>query len=331
MRRMIWMAMAALALLGGNAEARSFGGATVSGPYGIHASRLAAQARAPERRHGFENLEAAEFPAIGTFTWEPYNRVRNAAFGMTYRTQRHLQARRKGYVTGGPAGDAGPLDAARPLASYDEADGSHRRFVVAVQEDVRRVPATLGQARSAADMVAAVLARLEGKQRASLTLALRSRDGARVRPLLLYAAEKRGEYWECSFYDPHLQVADVDAEGQPVSHVFGAPREPGAGRFHQLRFPASGVGRPQVAHSWVSTLDWHEQDGAAFAPASDVAWLDLEWTQLFTVDHRVDAWDPAGVGAAFDVEVALGDRRNHKDFTFGGSDAVADQTGVELD
>lgn len=279
------------------AEAGSFATASPTGPYGIHASRLAAQARAPEGSHGFEDVGAEEFPAFGSFTWEASDGTRSAAFGMTYRVQRHLQARRKGAVSGAPRGDAGPLDADRPLGFYDDATGEHRPLVVTIQEDLRRVPATLQQAAAPADLLAQVLARLEGKQRASLTLALRSRDGARVRPLMLYRAELRGEYWECSFYDPQLATGDVGAEGAPTSHVFGAPEQPGAGRFHQLRFPASGLGRPQVAHSWVQTLDGYEQDGAAFAPVSDVAWLDLDWSQVYTVDHAVDAWAPGAEGS----------------------------------
>ena len=329
-----WMTWATLALAMGQllgiapaASARSYAG-VAAGPYGIHAARLAAQARAPAQTHGFEGLDAEEFPAIGTFTWEPYNRTHSAAFGMALRTQRHLQARFRGAVSGAARGDAGPLDAERPLGSYDEASGDHRRLVVAVQHDVERVPVSLHSTREPADLVAAVLARLEGKLRASLTLALRSRDGARVRPLLLTKAEKRGQYWECTFYDPHLQIVDQDAAGEPVSHVFGAPEQAGSGRFHQLRLPASGVGAPQVSHSWVATLDAHDQAGGAFAPVSDVAWLDLDWSQLHTVEHSVDAWAP---GAGFDLDPGLDSRKRFKEFTFGGSDALGEQTGVELD
>lgn len=328
MRRRIPVVLALALVLTSGAWGRSYGGASGTGPYGIHASRLAAQARAPEQAYGFEGLGAEEFPAFGAFSWRPYNDSWSSAFGMTYRTQRHLQARRRGAVSGAPRGDAGPLDAARPLSAYDEATGGHRPLVQAVQADQRVHPARLSRDAAPADMVASVLARLEGKQRASLTLALRSRDGRRVRPLMLYRAELRGDTWECTFYDPHLQVAEV-ADGEPRSHVFGSPDQPGGGRFHQLRLPADGVGRPQVAHSWVATLDHHQQDGAAFAALADFAWLDLDWGQLSLVDHAADAWDPAGITGG--GEVFGGHDRALVDFHFGASDAAAAQLGVELD
>ena len=40
--------------------------ALAQGPYGVHAARLAAQARLPQATHGFSGLGAEEFPAFGT-------------------------------------------------------------------------------------------------------------------------------------------------------------------------------------------------------------------------------------------------------------------------
>jgi hypothetical protein len=241
------------------------------------------------QRHGFEDLEPVDFPAFGSFSWDQGGNRVSSSFGMAYRTHRHFLAKehveklRKGIEdeeryqvrSKRPADE---IDATTPLGRYDESTGMGTRLIGAIKVDQLSKPAYQSQAQNLTDLWAHVSARLEGQNFRSLVMALRSKDGTRIRPIFIYSAQGTYEHWVCNFYDPQIQVASSNGKRSDVS---GMPEKPGRGRFHQLRFQTNGFGAIEVSGSWLDEVE----KGEAFADG-DGEWRTIDWRNIYTVDFN---------------------------------------------
>ena len=246
-------------------------------------------------RYGFDKLEAKDFPSFGTFAWTEGETRFSSAFGMAYRTHRHILSREKGEE----GQRHGLLNSSQPISHWDDAKGNHALLVSTVKVDQRNTPGYTSQEESWGDLLSVIQARLEGSDRSALTLAIRSKDGTRIRPIFVYKAEvKLGsrdpgaqKYWYCRFYDPSIQIP-MWRDGRAQSQVLGSPDRPNDERFQTLRFPTNGAQAPQVLRNWMAEIDHNENDGAAFGTDDDGdGWVDLELSQIWQVDfHGADQW-----------------------------------------
>lgn len=242
-------------------------------------------------KYGLQDLSSTDFPAFGNFRWKVGEAQLSAGFGMAYRTHRHLLAQKDGE---GKRTDG--LDAKRKLSSYTlEKDdhggrGDAGLLIGAVKTDQIHRASYTSQASYFEDLWSVVRARLEGKDRSALTVALRSRDGSRIRPIFLYAAQGDGEYFTCRFYDPQIQF--VSRAGK-VSQVAGSASKADDGRFHQLRFKVDSSGGIEIARSWIDEVE----NGSDFAEGSG-AWVPFDWHNFYTVDFNGhDYWEYSELGS----------------------------------
>lgn len=226
---------------------------------------------------GYADLAASEFPAFGNFAWGQGDRQQSAAFGMAYRTQRHILARKRKEV-GAKTKLASTLSVSQPLGSLrSSADAG--RLISVVKVDQAYVPAYLTQYSAWSDQASMLLGRLERAHDRELTVAIRSKDGARIRPIYVYTAEKTGDFWVCKFWDSNVQSS---ADGVA---------DAGRGRFHRLRFRADGQGDPQVSWSWVAAVKDDQDFWQGEVEDAGDYWGNLTWDQVYSVNYGGGDWD----------------------------------------
>lgn len=215
-----------------------------------------------------------EFPDFRNFTFQIGPYAKNGAFGMVYRTHRHLRARR---FLGGASAHSGALRAERALSEND-----FHAVRGTMMNDARRHSVRVSRFEDGFDFVRNVLRRLRGQERSlrtafndenlrDLVFSLESFDGTRRRYLFVYNATQdaaTGE-WICEAYDPHAGLSGderfprfkisgrdgtilVDETWARASSESGsptfAPWTPGWGRVDPARI---GVARIHTGFRWV--------------------------------------------------------------------------------
>lgn len=269
--------------------------------------------RAGIERLGYQDLSASYFPAIGNFSYEVDGTERSAAFGLAYRTQRHIQAQKrkeKGKL-------ASNLDLAKRLSSYTwgyDQEGKRKdrgagKLIGTVMVDQSVQPAYLNQYSVWHDQASMVLGRLERAQDRELTMALRSEGGGHIRPIYVYSAEKQGDFWVCKFWDPNVSSGRDGVESADQ------------GRFHRLRFQADGKGEPQVSWSWVCKVDNYEDFVGDEVKDAGRSWAQMTWDQVYSVDYGVSDWDYS------EDKLSVGDR--FRDLKIGVTNAGGQRKFIE--
>jgi len=164
---------------------------------------------------GFQGLGAEDFPRFQNFLLRKDGLsgpiLRNASFGMVYRSWKHILARRSGVAD--TSEHARHVSTEHPLGWYSQegvggaAAEAKLRFLVA--NDASDAPSSSAFAH-AADFVDTLERRLRSKETRELFLSIRSPNGTRRRNILVYQSkrteksEKGQVWWSCKFYAPHI-------------------------------------------------------------------------------------------------------------------------------
>jgi hypothetical protein len=222
---------------------------------------------------GLGELGNEEFPSFGNFTWKEgavIKERRSAAFGMVYRTHRHILARRRA----GHQRFSSWLSDALPLGKVQETEFLQGMMA----QDNLTSPMFTAQAKSPDDAREYLLARLEGADRRELSFAISSPSRSRLRPIFVYRAVRQSGYWVCDFYDPQINAEKLGIKANEK-------------RRFQLRVPVEG-GTPEVSSQWVLQAGVRSKEW--FVSDTEGDWAPLTWDQLFEADSRESqyAWFP---------------------------------------
>lgn len=214
-----------------------------------------AEAGAPypaEARFGLHGLTADEFPAFRNFVASAPGRseVTNAAFGMAFRTQRHLLERASGRT-----GSAGLVQASKGLGKHTSA-AEETALRLQMIEDAEHGSYSYQYQRDAESLLQVITARMLGMNDRQLVFCIDSIGQTRRRYIVIYAAQQDAEGdWKLSFYDPHR------AKGRASNTLTLEDTEYGA--------------RLSVNGSWAAEVDAGAEGDDRFTHGNGtIAWLE---------------------------------------------------------
>lgn len=216
---------------------------------------------------GYElDANSSEFPAFQNFTFQRDGALHNGAFGMVYRTHRHVRERAE---NPGKTKVYGNLTTALPLGGTERkvALGTMMNDTVGHSAEFDYFWSGQGFADNVIHRLKAVSGnwtRFSSENLRDLVFAIESEDGTRRRYLFIFKAEEvdtaglvQGSTWRCTAYDPHAAVT----------------------ASQEVRFPEitiTGWGNVSISGAWARQANAEGSASFVSGPIGQTAALNVE-------------------------------------------------------